>query len=184
VLVRQYFEGGYYPAGSPIASDAFHPSAALLKAVTINDAFAVARRRRVENNYLVKDDLPDTPNQYSVGTEMSSSNFSLTATCISNFQGFGRVIFGRGAWFQDQVDVHHKMIIPRTNSSGDPELKNAGEQHEYTFCVSHLYSKHPPRFTLVWTDYPASPLSAIALTNDLDLVVYSHSDRIVHHGMP
>lgn len=46
-LVRQYFTDGYYPSGAPVASDAFTPSGALIKAVVLNSAtdmlgFAVA----------------------------------------------------------------------------------------------------------------------------------------------
>lgn len=36
VLARQYFTSGYYPTGTPVPSNAFNPSAALLKAVIIN----------------------------------------------------------------------------------------------------------------------------------------------------
>lgn len=66
VLVRQYFEEGYYPSGHPNAANSIHPSASLLKAVTINDAFALSRRRRVKDNVLLHDVLPATPNQYAV----------------------------------------------------------------------------------------------------------------------
>ncbi len=34
--VRQYFEDGWYPTGSPAAPDAVHPSSALIKAVMVN----------------------------------------------------------------------------------------------------------------------------------------------------
>ncbi len=36
LLIRQYFEEGWYPSGAPAARDAVHPSAALIKAVMIN----------------------------------------------------------------------------------------------------------------------------------------------------
>ncbi len=35
-LVRQYFVDGYYPSGSPVSTDGFEPSGALVKAVLIN----------------------------------------------------------------------------------------------------------------------------------------------------
>ena len=37
-LVKQYFEDGYYPTGSPVASNGFIPSGALLRAVLANSA--------------------------------------------------------------------------------------------------------------------------------------------------
>lgn len=44
-LLRQYFADGYYPSGSPLASDRFDPSAALLKAALINSGVRVDARR-------------------------------------------------------------------------------------------------------------------------------------------
>lgn len=44
-LARQYFAGGWYPAGAPQAASAFAPSAPLLKAVLLG-AHARAPRRR------------------------------------------------------------------------------------------------------------------------------------------
>ncbi|MEP7027495.1 MAG: S8 family serine peptidase [Candidatus Eisenbacteria bacterium] len=38
VLMRQYLSDGWYPTGAPVASNAFSPSAALLKAMAINAA--------------------------------------------------------------------------------------------------------------------------------------------------
>lgn len=38
LLARQYFVEGWYPSGGPVASDAFIPSGALLKAVLLNSA--------------------------------------------------------------------------------------------------------------------------------------------------
>ena len=40
-LVRQYYTAGYYPSGAPVSSDAFTPSAALLKATLIAGARSV-----------------------------------------------------------------------------------------------------------------------------------------------
>ncbi|MFZ2491493.1 MAG: S8 family serine peptidase [Thermoanaerobaculia bacterium] len=44
-LVRQYYADGFYPSGSPRASDSFAPSAALMKATIISAARALAWRR-------------------------------------------------------------------------------------------------------------------------------------------
>lgn len=38
MLVRQYYMEGYYPSGTPVALDAFTPSAALIKATLLNSA--------------------------------------------------------------------------------------------------------------------------------------------------
>ncbi|UCD91996.1 MAG: S8 family serine peptidase [Methanobacteriota archaeon] len=37
-MIRQYFEEGWYPGGTPIAEDSFNPSAALVKAMIVNSA--------------------------------------------------------------------------------------------------------------------------------------------------
>ena len=37
-LLKQYFESGYYPTGSPIAGNGFTPSGALLRACLVNSA--------------------------------------------------------------------------------------------------------------------------------------------------
>ena len=37
-LLKQYFESGYYPTGSPIAANGFTPSGALLRACLVNSA--------------------------------------------------------------------------------------------------------------------------------------------------
>lgn len=43
-LARQYYTDGFYPTGAAVASNALHPSAALLKATLIASARAVPRR--------------------------------------------------------------------------------------------------------------------------------------------
>lgn len=35
ILVRQYFQDGWYPNGSPVAQHGFNPSAPLVKAVML-----------------------------------------------------------------------------------------------------------------------------------------------------
>lgn len=40
-LIRQYFTDGFFPTGSPVATNKLHPSAALLKAVLVNSAEAL-----------------------------------------------------------------------------------------------------------------------------------------------
>jgi hypothetical protein len=44
-LARQYFAGGWYPAGAPQAASAFAPSAPLLKAVLLGVRARAPRRR-------------------------------------------------------------------------------------------------------------------------------------------
>ena len=75
------------------------------------------------------------------------------------------------------------MYIPRAaNGKDDRQLDSTGQMHEYTFCSTHVYSKHPPRFTLVWTDYPAAPNAEVTLVNDLDLEVFTDDGNQLHYG--
>ena len=94
--------------------------------------------------------------------------------------------FDRGLYFKDETSTHHRLYIPRAdNGMDDPEL-NTGEMHEYIFCVSHVYSRYPPRFTLVWTDYPASESaseSTSRLVNNLDLEIASGPNNDINYRM-
>jgi len=73
-IVRQYFEEGYYPSGSPVARDRLTPSAALLKAVLINSASSVQDSAARDESKC---------KTYAKGL--------LTATCVPNYQeGWGR----------------------------------------------------------------------------------------------
>jgi subtilisin-like proprotein convertase family protein len=48
LLVREYFMEGWYPTGWPTPSDAFTPSAALLKAMLVNSAVSIERNQSNE----------------------------------------------------------------------------------------------------------------------------------------
>lgn len=57
LLVREYFQRGFYPTGTPVPTDAFTPSAALVKALLINGAVEMTgaqsdidREERYPNN--------------------------------------------------------------------------------------------------------------------------------------
>ncbi|MDI6792934.1 MAG: S8 family serine peptidase [bacterium] len=83
-----------------------------------------------------------------------------------NDQGFGRVNLAsldQAIFFDD--DPGHSL------STGD----------EVTFNYEIKDSSRPLKVTLVWTDYPGSPLASGQLVSDLDLEVIS-PDGAIYHG--
>jgi hypothetical protein len=58
LLVRQYYTDGYYPTGVPTPSNAFTPSAALLKATLIASAHRVASRYNAQGQILTTAPVP------------------------------------------------------------------------------------------------------------------------------
>lgn len=75
LLVKQYFEDGYYPTGAPTPSNALKPSSALIKAVMVSGATSL-------QGYEADTGLPiDPPPSYR--------------------QGFGRVFLGASVFLQN-----------------------------------------------------------------------------------
>ncbi len=71
-----------------------------------------------------------------------------------------------------RVDIANTLAPPPPITRAfieEPQGLSTTESREYDFTVTS--SEVPLIITLAWTDYPASPASARALVNDLDLVV-------------
>ena len=144
VLVRQYYEDGWYPCEesdfttSPNPLCAFNPSAALLKATLINGAvelFGSGARR----------------------TSYDSMSYP------TNDQGWGRVNLDNALYFGG--DKRHLHIVD------EPTGLWTGQFVEYEIMVDD--SSEPLEITLVWSDYPGvvDCHETACIVNDLDLTV-------------
>src|SRR6185436_17802699 len=140
-LARQYFTDGFYPTGQAAPADARIPSAALLKGVLTNSARNMTGRFVDENG---NQPLPDAP---------------------SNRQGWGRIMLDDALYFAGDSRRLFLADIPSVQGSG----LGTGDRLVYKVDVTSTAS--PLKFTLVWTDPPASPPAGQLVRNDLDLVV-------------
>lgn len=77
-----------------------------------------------------------------------------------NYIGWGRIDLDKVLYFSG--DERGLLLVDNGELS-------TGEYQEYPFRIEN--SQEPLRVTLVWTDYPASPISGKALVNDLNLEV-------------
>ena len=140
-LARQYFTDGFYPTGRATPADARIPSAALLKGVLINGARNMTGRFVDESG---NQPLPDAP---------------------GNRQGWGRISLDDALYFAGDSRKLFLADIPSVTGSG----VGTGDRLVYKVDVSSAAS--PLKFTLVWTDPPASPPAGQLMRNDLDLTV-------------
>ena len=141
-LARQYFTDGFYPSGQANPGDAWNPSAALLKSVLINGA------QDMTGHYLDGNGMPQP-----------------LADAPSNRQGWGRIMLDDALYFASDSRKLFLADIPSLPGSG----VGTGERLLYKVTVTSTAS--PLKFTLVWTDPPASPPAGQSVRNDLDLVV-------------
>ncbi len=151
--------------------DIADPSAALMKAVFINGAADIS------------------PGQYGTG-----GSREIPALRPNNVTGWGRVDLVESL---DPPDPHSLWL--EDNTAG----LSTGGSAVYTLTVGASQSLGVPaqqadgqgwtsrgslRITLGWTDYPAEPLAAKALVNDLDLEVlapdgtHHYGNRDLYHG--
>jgi len=151
-LVRQYYIDGYYPTGHANSSNGFIPSSALIKATLIASA------------------VPVGGTVQTLGTG-SQSHTDTVIPPPSVYQGYGRIQLDEVLAFGEETDKAALYVVNnRTIATGDV--------HSYCFQVFPDHDQSSPdapdhspsiRATLVWNDPPASPASAIALINNLDL---------------
>ena len=80
--------------------------------------------------------------------------------------GWGRIDLDKTLYFSG--DTRGLLLV-------DTAKISTGEYKEYSFRIEN--SQEPLRITLVWTDYPASPISGKALVNDLNLEVISPDNK-------
>jgi len=144
-LVRDYFESGFYPTGEQEEKNKLKPSAALVKAVMIDCAKPMTgiARWRVEGSSIHLIQFSDLkPNQRRY------------------FEGFGLLNLAN-TLFLNGATLNKLFVKDRASIS-------TGYVHHYDLEIKQQGNV---TVTLVWTDYPASPASSVALVNDLDLEV-------------
>eukprot|EP00742_Colponemidia_sp_Colp-10_P015196 GILJ01017325.1.p1 GENE.GILJ01017325.1~~GILJ01017325.1.p1 ORF type:complete len:1675 (-),score=261.66 GILJ01017325.1:80-4660(-) len=142
-LVRQYFMMGFYPSGRNNSNDSLIPSAALLKSVLINSA-------------------EEPPTMY--WKNQAYTNY----TDRKMMRGHGSLSLESGLYFHNS-SFEIRMILPSLLAGQDAWVAN-GRQDVYSFSIQEDNGV-PLKMTLVWTDPPASPASAVTLINNLDLVL-------------
>ena len=196
-VARQYFVDGWWPAGTGAgASPGFHPSAAMLKAVLINGASPLLARALSNTSSTPKD-------KYGQRTD-----FVYSSTHAQ--EGFGMLNLVRSLGIASLADgsiaaatlptlllpglVLADAPAPRpapasvTLRGVDPKVDHA-QLVQWCVDITRNPAVHdgtstsiPLRVTLVWTDPPASPLSATALVNNLDLEVVDPAGATLYRG--
>jgi hypothetical protein len=146
-IVRQYFTEGWYPTGTKTPSNAFIPSAALIKAVIINGGYNMAGGAYTGSYY------PGCPNTAEDAPAMG--------------QGWGRMHLENSLYFSG--DARKLIVWDKSNSEG----VSTGQTHNYSFTVNS--SSQPLKVTLVWTEPESSINCNPCLVDDLDLEVTAPS---------
>ena len=139
-IVRQYFADGFYPHGKPSKFAKYtNPSASLVKAILISSARGMTGLARKMDYF---------------------SHFNPKHRTI--FEGFGKINLSNTLKLADRPDMTTRdlFVVDRKKISTDVT-------HTYTFTMSDNSTELS--ITLVWTDYPASPMASLSLVNDLDL---------------
>jgi hypothetical protein len=134
------------------------PSAALIKATLLNGAFDMS------------------PGQYGTGSTQEIPD----PPRPNNVEGWGRV----------DLETSIFPTAPKTLRYADITTSlNTGESRIYDFTVgsgSRIYDftvgsgAVPLKATLVWSDYPGSPIAGGGLVNDLDLILIDPSSSRVY----
>ncbi len=107
-----------------------------------------------------------TPGQYGTGTTQEITGWP------GYSQGWGRVDIENSIFPHNSVAVKYHDRV---------RLNDTGNSWNVTYDLN--YTTHPLRITLVWTDYPGSPASAVMLVNDLDLTVIGpHGETYLGNG--
>ncbi|KAG2379619.1 hypothetical protein C9374_006736 [Naegleria lovaniensis] len=154
-IVRQYFTDGFYPSGKRPSnaqelakSEYTNPSAALIKAILISSARGMKGLARAKDYF---------------------DHFNPKHRTI--FEGFGLINLSNTLKLAPESGVGQATT---TSTSTTMDLFVVDRQeittdlvHSYNFIV--VDNSTDLSITLVWTDYPASPMASLALVNDLDL---------------
>jgi subtilisin-like proprotein convertase family protein len=115
------------------------------------------------------------------GAHSVNPDYSLAVNDSMNYQGWGLI----------SITNSLPEALKRKDTNSWPLLfydqspTNAlatGQQRNWKVTLSTEAQFYPLRFTLVWTDPPGNPVTAIKLVNDLDLVVTNLDTGDVYYG--
>jgi len=140
LLIREYFEEGFYPSGTKVSADVMNPSGALVKAILLNGAQSLLGAQSGYNNGYV---LPVSP--------------------YDEHQGFGRINLLKSLSLEGKNDMRTKVIDRKQISSG------ATDEYIFTIDRSGSCTNADLSVTLVWADPAAASGCQLCLVNDLDL---------------
>lgn len=153
-LVRQFFVDGYYPGNFAGSGPSVSPSAALLKAMLIHST-------QNQDGYIY---LGSQGLHWPLHPDKNRNMFSLHKTYL---QGFGRIqldsVIGNGTG----------LLIPEL------EDRSISQREVHQHCIKVNSFSKPFKVTLVWTDYPSTPLARYNLVNDLDLMLVGQKYEVI-----
>lgn len=156
--VRQYFTSGYYPSGNPNQKDAFNPSGALLKAILIHSG---------------------QPVHNSLTASGSGASQPLTQY-PSNQQGYGRLQLNKALNFgKSSLNPLSLFVVGAANASSQhfASIKKQAQKDSYTFTLSGASSV---RVTMVYTDYPGTPVASTIMINSLSVTVKDRRTNAIY----
>lgn len=186
-MIRQYFTDGFYGTGAAIATNAFTPSGALIKAVLIHSTQRLVRSVMVS----------------STTGKTSVSEFSTTAKLPNSNQGYGRIQIDGGLYFGSAsllcanplncpvetafANGAHTHTSPLSGSATPAELTYFvwGGVSAYTqnvtvanmgkfFYFKTTFAPSTITVSLAYTDYPGTSSESYTesqIKNSLDVVV-------------
>jgi hypothetical protein len=159
ILIKQYFQDGWYPTGHRTAANSFIPSGALLKAMLIQSG--------------VKMDSVTYDNDNGV-YQQSTGGYP------SSIQGYGRIRLSNVLNFGTSTSEPISLFVMGASDSSSPyyaALTSSAQVDSYSFQTppSTTATPAPLRVTLAYTDEYAVVGSAITLINALSINVTTGS---------
>jgi hypothetical protein len=157
ILIKQYFQDGWFPSGSRTPANSFVPSGALLKAMLVHSG--------------VQMDLVTYDNDNGL-YQQSTGGYP------SNIQGYGRIrlsnVLNFGASSANPLTLFVRGAV-ETSSPFYAALTSPSQVDSYSFQTSSSSETALLRVTLAYTDEFAVVGSAITLINALSINVTTGS---------
>lgn len=152
ILIKEYFQNGWYPTGKPVLSNSFIPSGALLKAILIQSGTNMDFVT-YDNNGVYQESTGGYP---------------------SNIQGYGRIQLHKVLNFGQSSTNPISLFVRGSADTSSPyyaQISTLSEVDTYTFHTSSSSTQPTIRITLAYTDDLSSVGASITLINDLYLTV-------------
>lgn len=149
VLIKQYFQDGWFPSGSPNPADSFIPSGALLKAMLIQSGVNMDFVTYDNNNGLYQQPTGGYP---------------------SNIQGYGKVRLSNILNFGPSSANPITLFVRGAAEMSSPyyaSIDTGSQVDTYTFLTSSSSSQPKIRVTLAFTDEIGSVGTSVTLVNNL-----------------